>query len=422
MNGGMMTNSHVSAAVSSLSRPAPSIARTEAIQPRRLDRRQIRRALDQQKVHEFVESLVGEDLHAKRVLSVANGVTGVIHAAALSIHAIGQGLAQATGANAKHAVKQVDRLLSNAGVNPWDIFEHWVRFVLTARTEVVVALDWTDYEKDDQTTIALHVVTSHGRATPLMWKTVVKSELKGERNNHEDELIERFVEVLPRGMKVTLLADRGFGDQKLYARLQQLGLDFIIRFRGCIEVTDTKGETRTAQDWVPKGGQTRMLRNARVTQCETVVAAVVCVHQRGMKEPWCLATSRGDLGAGQVVKSYSRRFTIEEGFRDQKDLRFGMGLRWTRIGSTARRDRLLLLAAMAQALMTLLGAAAEEVGLDRMLKVNTVKRRTHSLFRQGCYWYGAIPNMCDERLATLMEAFGRMVSQHAVFTQVFGLI
>ena len=84
---------------------------------------------------------------------------------------------------------------------------------------------------------------------------------------------------------------------------------------------------------------------------------------------------------------------IEETFRDHKDIRFGMGLSTTHIRSTSRRDRLLMLLAIAQALLTLLGAASERCGMDKYLKVNTVKRRTHSLFRQGSYWYSAIPNM-----------------------------
>jgi hypothetical protein len=77
---------------------------------------------------------------------------------------------------------------------------------------------------------------------------------------------------------------------------------------------------------------------------------------------------------------------------------------------------------MAQALLTLLGAAAEEVGLDRKLQANTVKRRTHSLFRQGWFWYGALPNMRDEWFDPLMRAFGRLVAEQRVFAQVFGLL
>ncbi|MFO0672649.1 MAG: hypothetical protein U0235_24060 [Polyangiaceae bacterium] len=43
----------------------------------------------------FVHELLGEDVHATRVLSLANGVVGVMHSAALGIHAIGRGLADA---------------------------------------------------------------------------------------------------------------------------------------------------------------------------------------------------------------------------------------------------------------------------------------------------------------------------------------
>ena len=75
-------------------------------------------------VHEFVVDLLGEDVHATRVLSFARGVVGVLHAAALGVHAVGRGLAKAMGLEPKHAIKQVDRLLSNTGVNVWDWFTY----------------------------------------------------------------------------------------------------------------------------------------------------------------------------------------------------------------------------------------------------------------------------------------------------------
>jgi hypothetical protein len=114
----------------------------------------------------------------------------------------------AEGLETEHLVKQVDRLLSNEGIPVWSLFAKWVPFDVGDRPEVVTALDWTDFDEDDQSTIALSMITSHGRATPLRWKTVVKSELKGWRNEHEDALLERLREVLPEGAKVTMLADR----------------------------------------------------------------------------------------------------------------------------------------------------------------------------------------------------------------------
>lgn len=374
-----------------------------------------------ERVHEFVADLLGEDVHATRVLSFARGVVGVLHAAALGVHALGRGLADALGLDPKHAIKQVDRLLSNAGITVWEWFEPWATFVVAAREEIIVALDWTEFDKDDQSTIALYLVTSHGRATPLLWKTVQKSALKNRRTEYEYEVVERLHEILPDTVRVTLLADRGFGDQKLFTHLGLLGWSYAIRFRQLIKVTHA-GRTMPAGDWVPASGHAKMLRDVSITDDKTSIPAVVVKHQKGMKEAWCIATDRTDLGAAGVVKLYARRFTIEETFRDIKDNHFGMGLSATRIGSPQRRDRMLLLSAMAQALLTLLGAAGEACGLDRTLKANTVKTRTMSLFNQGCYWYRAIPNMREERLLPLMRAFGEIVSSHAAFREIFGLI
>ena len=141
-----------------------------------------------------------------------------------------------------------------------------------------------------------------------------------------------------------------------------------------------------------------------------------------MQEAWCLATNRTDLDSNNIVKLYGRRFTIEETFRDQKDIHFGFGLSSTHIGDPIRRDRLLMLAAMAQALLTLLGAAGEAAGLDRMLKVNTVKRRTLSLLRQGTFWVHALPNMPDERAHILVESFDKILAEHAFSRDVLGTI
>ena len=74
-----------------------------------------------------------------------------------------------------------------------------------------------------------------------------------------------------------------------------------------------------------------------------------------------------------------------------------MGLGATRIGEPTRRDRLLLINAFAMVLLTMLVGAGESLGIDRLLKSNTSKIRTHSLFRQGCMLYELIPTMPDHR-------------------------
>ena len=96
-------------------------------------------------VHEFMNRLFADDLHAKRILSLANGALGVMTSRALAVSLVGQALAQARGILPKLGIKQVDRLLSNVGVVPWDLFAAWVREVVGERREIVVAMDWTDF-------------------------------------------------------------------------------------------------------------------------------------------------------------------------------------------------------------------------------------------------------------------------------------
>lgn len=367
-------------------------------------------------VRGFIGGLYGPDLHAKRVDALAGATLGVMTGASLAVAMIGQALAQARGLVTKHAVKQVDRLMSNAGIDVWDSFARWVPQQIGARADILVAMDWTDFDRDGQSTLVLSRVTSHGRAAPLIWLSVWKEEIATRRNDYEDACLRRLAETLPPDCGVTILADRGFGDQKLFAFLGELGFGYVIRFRGNIRVASADGETRAAADWVGKGGRARTLRNARVTAQGQQVGAVVCVHAKGMKEPWCLAASDPQATAAVLVNHYARRWTIEPSFRDTKDLRFGMGLSATRISEPTRRDRLLLVSAFAMALLSMLGAVGESLGMDRLLKSNTSKTRSHSLFRQGCMLYELIPNMPEHRLVPLMAAFAKALAQPSSFS------
>jgi len=340
----------------------------------------------------------------------------------LTIHAIGQAYAAMAHIEARSGVKQIDRLLSNVGVKLDVLFPSWIRFVVGARTELIVALDWTEFDADDHVTLCAYAVTRHGRATPLIWKTHKKSDLEGHRTQWEHDLVEQLHRAMAPSVAITLLADRGFGDQKLYELLALLGWDYVIRFRGLILVENAEGEVRPASEWVRPDGRAFLIRGAKVTGDKASVPGVVLVHARNMKEPWCLATSLSSKTASEIVKLYGRRFTIEETFRDTKDIRFGLGLSATHIGRPDRRDRLLFLFANAHALLTLLGAASEASGLDRTLKVSTATHRTHSLYWQGNFWYRQLAFMRDDWFERLITAFDGIVREHEVFVQVLGIL
>jgi hypothetical protein len=374
-------------------------------------------------IHHFLGSLFDGELHSKRILSLTNATLGVVMTASLAVNTIGQGLALARGLATKHAIKQVDRLLSNDGIDIDAALCHWIPYVVGSRSSINVAMDWTDFDADGQATIMLSLLTKHGRATPLLWLTVDTATLKNHRNEYEYQVLRNFASALPGDIKVCIVADRGFGDQKLYKILtEELKFDYVIRFRGNITVTTKAGETRTAAAFVGPGGQARILRGAYVTADHYQVGTVLCVQDKGMKQAWCLAASSATATSKLLKSLYGKRWGIECGFRDAKDIRFGMGMGSIHVSTPERRDRLWLLNALAIALLTLLGAAGEALGYDRHLKSNTSKRRTHSLFRQGCMLYELIPTMPELRLLPLIERFAAMLAEIPVFSKAFGII
>ena len=105
----------------------------------------MRKSIDRMElVHDFLRRTFSGSLHAKLILSLANGTLGVLTGASLAVSVIGHVLAQARGLLDRHAIKQVDRLLSNAGVVVWDLFAPWAREVVGQRKAIVVAMDWAN--------------------------------------------------------------------------------------------------------------------------------------------------------------------------------------------------------------------------------------------------------------------------------------
>jgi hypothetical protein len=109
-------------------------------------------------VHQLLGEVLGPGLHAKRIASLADATLGVMHTASLAVCTIGHGLAVARSLNARHAVKQVDRMLSNPGIDVDQILALWAPFMIGARSSLLMALDWTDFDADNQATIMLSFV------------------------------------------------------------------------------------------------------------------------------------------------------------------------------------------------------------------------------------------------------------------------
>jgi hypothetical protein len=78
------------------------------------------------------------------------------------------------------------------------------------------------------------------------------------------------------------------------------------------------------------------------------------------------------------------------------------------------------LASLAHTLLTLLGKAEQELGMERWLGATHAGH--FSLFRQGLLLWDLLPRMREDRLRALMTRFGELLRQHVLFTGVLGVL
>ena len=133
-------------------------------------------------VQTFIGALYGHDQHAKRGVALAGAIRGGTTGASLAVATTGQALAQARRLVTKCAVKQVDCLISNAGIDAWESFVRWVLHQIGARPDILVAMDWTNFDHYDQSTLVLSLATDHGCTALSVWK----DESAARRNDFED--------------------------------------------------------------------------------------------------------------------------------------------------------------------------------------------------------------------------------------------
>ena len=213
-------------------------------------------------------------------------------------------------------------------------------------------------------------------------------------------------------IQAVIMRDRGFGYQEFIQHLHTLGLDFVLRVRHNLWVEDTNGIRQTAREWLRPSGYARMVKDVRITEGKTEVGAFVAVKGKAMKDGWFLVTSLRETSASAVVKLYGKRFSIEETYRDTKNDRFGLGLRATKIRSSLRRDRLLLICALAYIFIVTLGQAGAQANVDSFLKVNTSKKRQLSVFNQGLEWLQLLQRLRSSIKVPLLNAFYKLLNDN----------
>lgn len=299
---------------------------------------------------------VAHQLRLSQAKTLADLVEAATRTGRATLSAIGRCLAGDT--TAKSRIQRTWRFCDNDRVHAADVMPRVIRRLADKRKKpLLVAVDWTDIGPF-HTLMAAAVMK--GRAVPLVWASYTDGQLHRSRNSFEEGLLRLLATTLPAGVKVILLADRGFGRTELARACEGLKFRYLIRIKPDVRVSH-HSYTGRLDDYPVRKGTWRVLSGAEYRSDKAVTLNVVIRWKKGLPagrdEPWFLMTNLGG-NAVQLTDLFARRMAVEELFRDSKDGRYGLGLGQTQVETTDRLDRLILILALALILLIGLGLVA----------------------------------------------------------------
>jgi hypothetical protein len=335
-------------------------------------------------------------VHSKRLAALLLCVRALVEGGRLTVTGLGRALSTRT--SQKHAIKRVDRLLSNGRLRKEipRFCAQIARVAIGSGRRPVICLDWTSIGANRWALVAAAPVT--GRAIPLLFEVYSEARLGNRKVQHR--FINRLAAILPAGCKPIIVTDAGFS-RPFYAKLVEIGWGYVIRVRGtqrrfqwgrlsyrqvlargttsAIELEDIEENYHPAFiDLEPSRfilgpkPQAHRRRNSRDP------------HRRSAAEAWLLVTNLWRHSPEEIVHIYNARMQIEETFRDAKSHRLGWSLEDAMSRRVARLEALLLIAALATFAVVMIGLAAERAHMARHFQANTVRnRRVLSAFTLG---------------------------------------
>ena len=215
------------------------------------------------------------------------------------------------------------------------------------------------------------------RALPLVW-TWVRSSKGHSTTRKQVELLEYVHDLIPEGVKVSLVGDCEFRSTLLIEYLDFWKWDYALRQPQQYLVM-TFGQTlwRRLDSLGLQPGMIMWWGRVVLTQASAYPTNLVLYWKRGEKEPWYLATNLP--GAQATLMLYRRRMWLEEMFGDMKG--HGFDLEATHLRHFLRLSRLTL--AVCLLYLWLVATGARAVATNQAHEVDRTDRRDLSIFRIG---------------------------------------
>jgi hypothetical protein len=291
--------------------------------------------------------------------------------------------------------RRFSRWLHNPRINVQKLYSALIAQALVAWGEPQITLiEDTSLLWNEYCLIRLSV-QYRGRAIPLVWR-VIRHASSSVGFEVYQAMLKRAARLVPAGVSVCFLADRGFADTALMRYLRdELHWRFRIRaecLRGKLPpqnllVKSNSWIHRAGKGWKQLNsyhlalGEVLLLQSVALTKTHTLGGLHLALARDPLsRQVWMVVSS--EPTTLQTFREYGERFQIEEELLDEKSN--GFQLERSEIRSTPALSRLCLIMAVATLLLTVQGQQVVIAGQRRWVDAHW--QRGNSYLRIGWNW------------------------------------
>lgn len=277
--------------------------------------------------------------------------------------------------------KRFERFLDNDAVEVESWYHPWASWLLQS-----ASVGGTVHLVIDSTKVSAYcrkvmvAVAYQRRTLPIMWDWVEHS--RGHCTTQSQiALLRRVQQLVPAGVKVSLVGDGEFNHSLLIEDLEFWGWEYALRQKcNTLIMQGHDCEWHRLDSFGLKRGDMRWLGKALLTQASPYPTHIVLHWKRDEKVPWFLATNL--LSARPAVSLYKRRMWIEEMFGDMKG--HGFELELSRLRTPLRLSRLTLVVCILYVWLVTIGEFVLQHSLQT--EIDRTDRQDLSIFRTGWDW------------------------------------
>jgi len=237
-------------------------------------------------------------------------------------------------------------------------------------------------------------VVYRGRAVPVVWEVLEHGSSSVTHAAYEG-VLNAVPALLPAGIKVVFLADRGFADPALLAQLRRLGWHFRIRLKATFSVVRPSQPACKVEEFPLAPGRALFLHNVAITTEQFGPVSLALARHSRTGEYWYIVSD--EPTSVHTFVEYGYRFAIEENFLDDKSN--GFQLESSLVREAEALTRLCLVVAIAT--LYLVAQGTQVVAQQKRRWVDPHWLRGNSYLRIGWHWVKSALARGWELFATL---------------------